>query len=304
LKCPEKYELVVLFKVNFPLHLYKIFQMALNMNTRIIYFIAVMIAFFTISCRDLKASERNDTIPKPNDSISQPKNTENPDMLTPYHLNVIKFNPTPMMLFDEIRNVTFSYERLIKKDKSVSLQLGYLVVPQVLNDTLFNSVLLNKNNRNGINISIDYRQYPCSRNRRPAPDGLYYGGYLSFIGSSSESQGKLMDAPEGDNIMLNARMNMINLGFELGYHFIFAKKYSLDLLMFGPSITGYWGNLDLTGNLNTDLGEKIDEELAAKLKERFPALGYLFSDEDATFSTSKVVVSSWFRYSVQFGYHF
>ena len=74
--------------------------------------------------------------------------------------------------------------------------------------------------------------------------------------------------------------------------------------MFGPSISGYWGDLAITGNLNTDLGDKIDKELAAKLMERFPALGYLFTDEAATFSTSKIAISSWFRYSIQFGYHF
>jgi hypothetical protein len=252
----------------------------------------------------LKASERNDTIPNLDDSISQIKNADKPDLLAPYHLNVIKFNPTPMMFFDEIRNVTFSFERLIKESKSVSLQLGYLVVPQTLNDTLFNKVLLDKNKRKGINVSLDYRIYPFSRNRRPAPDGLYYGGYLSYIATSSESLGKLMDASQDDHIILNANMSMVNLGFELGYQFIFAKKFSIDLLMFGPSITGYWGNFDVTGNLNSDLGNQINEELAAKLKERFPALGYLFSDEDATFSTSKIVISSWFRYSVQFGYHF
>lgn len=263
-----------------------------------------MVAFNTLPFRDLKASERTDTIPGVIDSISEPKDTKHPDLLTPYHLNVLKFNPTPMMLFDELRNITFSYERLIKKDKSVSFQLGYLVVPQVLNDTLFNSVLLNKNSRSGINISADYRVYPFSRNRRPAPDGLYFGGYLSYVGTSNESQGKLMNAPEEDNMIFNARMNMLNLGFELGYQFIFSKKFSIDLLMFGPSITGYSGNFKITGNLNSELGDKIDEDLAAKLKERFPALGYLFSDEDATFSTSKIVVSSWFRYSVQLGYHF
>jgi hypothetical protein len=274
------------------------------MRTKFMFSIIMAVAFTLLSCAELKASEINDTIRNANDSVSPSKNAEKPDLLTPYHLNVIKFNPTPMMLFDELRNVTFSYERLIKKNKSVAFQLGYLVVPQVLNDTLFNKVLFNKDKRNGINIALDYRIYPFSRNRRPAPDGLYYGGYLSFIGTSAESHGHLMDAPEEDNIILNARMNMINLGFELGYQFIFAKKFSIDLLMFGPSLSSYWGNLDLTGNLNSDLGDKIDEELAAKLKERFPALGYLFSDEDATFSTSKIVVSSWFRYSVQFGYHF
>lgn len=274
------------------------------MQVRIVCLICLVVAIFALSGLELKASERTDTISVANDSILQPEPTENPDVLTPYHLNVIKFNPTPMMLFDEIRNVTFSYERLIKKHKSVSFQLGYLVVPQVLSDTLFNSVLLNKDERKGINLSFDYRIYPFSRNRRPAPDGLYYGGYLSYICSSSESQGKLIDASGDNHIMLNARMNMINAGFELGYQFIFAKKFSIDLLMFGPSITGYWGNLDITGNLNSDIGNQIDEELAAKLKERYPALGYLFSDENETFSTSKIVISSWFRYSVQFGYHF
>lgn len=274
------------------------------MNTKFLFSIILLIAFNVFSIKELKASEFNDTIRNTNDSISKPKNMNNPDILTPYHLNVIKFNPTPMMLFDEIRNVTFSYERLFRKSKSVSIQLGYLVVPQTLDDTLFNKILLNKDNRHGINLAFDYRVYPFSRNRRPAPDGLYYGGYLSFIGTSSESRGKLMDTPEDDNILLNARMNMINLGFELGYQFIFAKKFSIDLLMFGPSISGYWGKLDLTGNLSSELANNIDEELAAKLKERFPALGYLFTDENATFSTSKIIVSSWFRYSIQFGYHF
>lgn len=274
------------------------------METKLLFRIVLVIFINTFCLLTLQAEQGNDTIRNADDSISKQKNSENQDLLTPYHLNVIKFNPTPMMLFEELRNVTFSYERLIKKNKSVSFQLGYLVVPQVLNDTLFTSVLLNKNSRNGFNIALDYRIYPFARNRRPAPDGLYYGAYVSFIGTSSESQGKLMNAPEDDNIILNARMNMINLGFELGYQFIFSKKFSLDLLMFGPSLSSYWGNLNITGNLNKDLGEKIDEDLAAKLKERFPALGYLFSDEDATFSTSKIVISSWFRYSIQFGYHF
>jgi hypothetical protein len=274
------------------------------MDTRITYFILIMVALNALYFKDMKASQRMDTIRATTDSISKPAKAENPDILAPYYLNVIKFNPTPMMLFDELRNITFSYERLIKDTRSVSLQLGYLVVPQVLNDTLFSSVLLDKNSRKGVNIAADYRVYPFSRNRFPAPDGLYFGGYLSYIGTSSESQGKLMNASSDDNIIFNARMNMINLGFELGYQFIFSKKFSIDLLMFGPSITGYSGNFKITGNLNSELGDKIDEELAAKLKERFPALGYLFSDEDATFSTSKIVVSSWFRYSIQLGYHF
>jgi hypothetical protein len=274
------------------------------MQTKINRCIVLMIALNTLSSMDMKASEINDSIRKQIESISIPAKDADPVILPPFHLNVIKFNPTPMMLFNELRNVTFSYERLIKKNKSVSFQLGYLVVPQVLNDTLFNNVLLDKDTRKGINVAFDYRNYPFARNRRPAPDGLYIGGYLSYYGSSFENHVHMIDAPDDDNVLLNVHANMLNLGFELGYQFIFAKKFSIDLLMFGPSITGYWGNLDVTGNLSRDLGDQIDEDLAAKLKERFPAVGYLFSDEDATFSNSKIVISSWFRYSVQFGYHF
>jgi len=274
------------------------------MRTKFMSCIIMAAALTAFSSAELKASERNDTIRNENDNNSKRARERDSLILTPYHLNVIKFNPTSMMLFNEVRNVTFSYERLIKKNKSVSLQIGNLVIPPVLNDTLLNKVLINNDSRSGINLSLDYRVYPFSRNRRPAPDGLYYGGYLSYIGTSSESHGHLMDAPEEDNIIFKPQINMVNLGFELGYQFILGKKFSIDLLMFGPSITGYWGKLDIKGNLNSDIGDNIDEELAAKLKERFPALGYLFSGENATFSSSKIVISSWFRYSVQFGFSF
>jgi len=274
------------------------------MRTKFTFRILLVIAFSAFPCVALKASGANDTFRSTNDSISNKAKDEDSLILTPYHLNVIKFNPTPMLLFDEIRNVTFSYERLIKKNRSVSFQIGYLVIPQVLNDTLFNNILLKKDTRKGINIAFDYRHYPFARNRRPATDGLYIGGYLSYYNTSFESRIHLMDAPEADNVLLKGSANMINLGIEIGYQFLFAKRFSIDLLMFGPSLSGFSNNLGVTGNLNSDLVDKIDEELAAKLKERFPALGYLFTDESATFSTSKIAISSWFRYSIQFGYHF
>ncbi len=96
----------------------------LTMRTRIMFHFLLLIAINVSSFEALKASERTDTIRDTNDTISLPKNADNPDILTPYHLSVIKFNPTPMMLFNELRNVTFSYERLIKKNKSVSFSLA------------------------------------------------------------------------------------------------------------------------------------------------------------------------------------
>jgi hypothetical protein len=43
----------------------------------------------------------------------------------PIHKNVIKFNPTPMFLWS-MKNVTFSYERILNPKQSIALTLGYL----------------------------------------------------------------------------------------------------------------------------------------------------------------------------------
>jgi len=271
------------------------------MRTIYMFSIILMVAFISAFTAELKASEANDIIGNENDSISKKDRAKDSLILTPYHLNVIKFNPTPMMLFNEVRNVTFSYERLIKKDKSVSIQLGYLVVPPFLNDTIAETVLFSNYSRKGINVAFDYRYYPGSRNRRPAPDGLYFGGYLSYYGCSFNNQYNFINNPEALNGNIDGRVNMINLGFEIGYQFIFWKRFSIDLLMFGPSLSGYTGKLDVTGDLDLAL---IDEELAAKLAERFPALGHIFKGESATFTNSKFELTSWFRYSMQFGFAF
>ena len=65
----------------------KIFEMRLP----VIFIIALTIDVVALSGMDLKASERMDTIPVKCDSISRPTNAENPGILTPYHLDVIKF---------------------------------------------------------------------------------------------------------------------------------------------------------------------------------------------------------------------
>jgi len=262
----------------------------------------MVLALTALTFNVLKASVRNDAIKNENDSISKRERAKDSLILTPYHKNVIKFNPTPMMLFNEVRNVTFSYERLIHKNKSVSVQLGYLVVPPFLNDTLLNSVRLTDYSRNGMNIAFDYRSYPFARNRRPAPDGLYIGGYLSYYGCSLVNQYNFINKPEALNGEFDAKVNMLNLGFEIGYQFIFWKRFSIDLLMFGPSLSAYSGKLDVTGDIDIS---SVDEELLAKLKERFPALGHIFNSGDgSSFSNSKVELTSWFRYSMQFGFSF
>jgi hypothetical protein len=264
----------------------------------------LMVTFFAFSFTDLKAVEVNDTIRKANDTVPTAVKAEKPVTLTPYHRNVIKFNPTPMLLMGNVRNITLSYERLIKNNMSVSVQLGYLLFPKLIDDTLANLVTITEKDKSGINIAFDYRYYPMSRNRRPAPDGLYLGTYLSYYGFNFNNRLDVLYTTADQGGGLNGRLNIVNLGIELGYQFVFWKRLTLDLLLFGPSISYYQGYLEINAILDKSQIDNIDQEFVDKLLNRFPVLGYLFSGESLTFTGSKMKFGTGFRYSIQLGFHF
>ncbi len=274
------------------------------MKTKYLFFIVIAIALNFLPLWEIYAVERADSTSIANDSLSKSDNSENSIILTPYHKNVIKFNPTPMWMWERPENITFSYERLLKKNNSISFMLGYLVFPQVLDDTLINTFKITDYSCKGINAAIDFRHYLMKRNTHPAPDGLYFGGYLSYSATSTENLFTTLDEQIGEPGSLNVRASMTNLGFKIGYQFIFNKRFSVDMLMFGPAITLYSRDIELTGMDNQEFLDQIDEELAAKLVERFPALGFLYKGEPYSVSGSNMVLSTSFRYSIQIGYHF
>ena len=57
--------------------------------------------------------------------VSAGKNDTVNESKKPFHKNVIKFNPTPLLLWSN-KNVTFSYERVINGKQSIALTLGNL----------------------------------------------------------------------------------------------------------------------------------------------------------------------------------
>jgi hypothetical protein len=222
----------------------------------------------------------------------------------PIHRNVIKFNPTPMLLWNKVGNITFSYERLIAKDMSLGLQAGYLILPKILSDTVAGLITLTDGKKSGVNLAFDFRYYPLSRNRRPAPDGLYLGGFLSYYGFRFSNNLDVLYSDLDENGSLSGRLNVVNLGVSLGYQFIFWKRFSLDMLMFGPSLSYYHGSLGIKGNLDPGEIQDIDEDLVNALLEQYPWLSLLFSQEKLEFTGSQAKISFGLRYSIQIGFHF
>lgn len=242
------------------------------------------------------------------DSIPPVKKEEKPATLTPYHRNVIKFNPTPMLLFSEVRNITLSYERMINNTMSLSLQAGYLLLPKLIGDTLAPAgipvAVLTNRSKYGVNMAIDYRYYPFSRNRRPAPDGLYIGGYASYYGFRFQNNFDILQTNVDQKGAFKGQLNVVNVGMSLGYQFIFWKRFSLDMLLFGPSFSYYQGKLNVAGELDQEEIEGIDQEVVDKILNRFPMLKSIFSKDGLTFTGNRTTTSIGFRYSIQLGFHF
>ena len=98
----------------------------------------------------------------------------------PFYRNVIKLNPTPMMLWDN-RNVTLSYERILNNNKqSFTVGLGYLVFGNLFSDTIASVITNDPVSKNGVNFSLEYRFYLTRRNARPIPDGLFIAPFYSL----------------------------------------------------------------------------------------------------------------------------
>lgn len=221
----------------------------------------------------------------------------------PYHKNVIKFNPTPMILWSP-KNVTFSYERILGPRQSISVELGYLVFGKLIEDSVINLVNIISGEKWGMNATVEYRFYITKLNTRPIPAGLYIGPYLTYYGYHFKNGLDVFTAVTDTTGMMKGDFWSFNLGGELGYQFVFWKRLTLDLVLLGPSVSYYGGQLDITGELDGSQIKELDNALYDKLIERYPEFGNLSMDK--TFKqTGKLDVFRWgLRYLFQIGFHF
>ncbi|MEI7501207.1 MAG: DUF3575 domain-containing protein [Bacteroidota bacterium] len=230
-----------------------------------------------------------------NDSLSPPRQ--------PIHKNVIKFNPTPMILWS-LKNITFSYERILSPRQSISLELGYLEFPRLFDDTIINLVNITSHQKKGINVTLEYRFYLTKLNVRPIPAGLYIGPYLTYYGYQFKNGLDLMHPSADPNGMIKGNYWSFNLGLELGYQFVFWKRWTLDLVMFGPSASYFGGETEITGELSLEQIKAINEALYKKLIDRFPVMEYLSVDKTFKQTGKLDILRMGFRYLVQIGFHF
>jgi hypothetical protein len=227
--------------------------------------------------------------------------TINPDE-KPHYKNVIKFNPTPMVLWSS-KNLTFSYERIINHKQSASVMVGYLEFPALFPDTIANSLYITSRQKSGINVALEYRFYFSRLNSRPTPSGVYIAPFTSFYGYQFKNDVDMIGSLDSAG-QVKGKFYIFNAGIELGYQFVLWKRLTLDFVLMGPAISYYGGQIDITGNLNFEKLKEINEDLYNKLLEKYPKIGDYVINRSFKQNGKLDLFSIGFRYLFQIGFHF
>jgi hypothetical protein len=221
----------------------------------------------------------------------------------PVYRNVVKLNPTPMMLWNK-KNVTFSYERVLNSKQSFTVGLGYLVFNNLLKDTLLNTFKITTREKSGLNFSFEYRFYMTNRNNRPIPDGLYLAPFFSCYLYRFENGLDVIQSQAGDFATLSGGFYAFNLGGALGYQFVLWKRMTLDLVLIGPAMTYYGGQLRIKGDIDPDEIRELNEELYDKIIEKFPMAEDVLVDKTFKQHGKVDIFSVGYRYLLQIGFVF
>ena len=232
-----------------------------------------------------------------NQAVSQ-KDNELSD--TTLRRNVLKWNMTTFILFS-YKNINISYERIVKPYQSFSVNAGYFEVPF---DDLFDSLFVDKKTRkSGFSVSGDYRFYFDKRNKKWAPDGLYWGLYASYHHYRFNNTITYINHPDiqGD-VAFGGDFNIISAGGELGYQFIIKDKLSIDLVFMGPSLSVYQRKFILDGNIDNE-NEQL-ETIWEALKDKYPYVKDLAESGKIVNNEMSTHMGFGLRYLIQIGYYF
>ena len=241
------------------------------------------------------------------------ENSKELPALTDYK-NTVRWNMTPMVLFG-IRNVNLGYERVLTKNSTASINIGYLELPKLLTSSEEIEYVDGNRTRGGFSVFVDYKRYITNRNKRSAPEGLYWGGFVGLYNQKFGLKFNLVDPnlEPGKQLLaeadLNTTINNINFGLQLGYQFVFYDRFTVDLVLIGPSASLYTGTLRGSVNIHDENIEEneVYKKFVEMIMDKAPGLADIVDGDEiyAHGTASKFAVFGGnFRYVLQIGYRF
>ncbi len=218
--------------------------------------------------------------------------------------NTVKTNLTNPMIFGQ-DCYSIGYERTIGNHQSFSIDIGRFAFPRIFSiNTDSVKDISSSTHSKGFHISGDYRFYLSKENKYHAPRGVYIGPYVSYNTYSREFKLSADTEAFTGDLNANFKFRVASLGFQLGYQFIFWKRVSLDMILFGPGIATYKLKAGLDTTLDPDQEAEVFKKINEKLQEKIP--GYSLVIEPGSFEKTGVnsTTSLGFRYVVMLGFRF
>lgn len=220
---------------------------------------------------------------------------------TTWRRNTVKLDVTSYWLY---RNaIVFSYERVVKNhpNHTWSVTAGSQEFPAF--SGLDNVNVRKDSKATGLKLGAEYRFYLKKENKYGAPHGVYLGPYTSFHNYSNTRTIEVNNNGTIETAVLDADLDILNIGFQLGYQFVINNRWTIDLVFVGPSVSNYRFKSKMSGNFTFDTDD-ITNEVVLGLIEKFPAIGELI-DEGEVVSNGKIDYWGYgYRYQLQVGYHF
>ncbi|MBN7812520.1 DUF3575 domain-containing protein [Algoriphagus sp. H41] len=214
--------------------------------------------------------------------------------------NTLKLDLTHNLLYRNAYNL--SWERITKPNQSMGFTVGYQEFPQVFN--LGENIQARRESEaGGYKVGAEYRFYLRKENRHAAPRGVYIGPYFTTLGFNTTRDITYTATTEPQDASYVAKFRLYSLGAQLGYQFVFNDRWSLDLVLVGPSITRYNAGMRLEGDFEFD-PDDVQNEILDALIEKFPGLSDLLNDKEFDSSGKVDVLGIGYRYQFLVGYRF
>ena len=213
--------------------------------------------------------------------------------------NAIKLNISSFAIYDQ--SLILQYERVLKRNQSISVELGYATLPKL--DSLVSDEFIFKreNENSGYKAFVDYRFYPKNENKYNAPRGVYFGPYLGYYRFNKKNNFQVIDSTSLQ-VELNGKINIMQAGVELGYQFIFYKRWSLDFLLIGPALSFYSADLTFSSDISNE--SEILKDFYQALANKYPGLTTLVQEGEIQTSGRTGFFAAGFRYSIALGFLF
>lgn len=266
-----------------------------NSNTKWFKNLFVLGIVFAL-CITIANAQTSDTNSKTSDSLYKPGRE---------FKNTIRFNVTNPLIFGG-KSIIFGYERVLKNNKSFSINIGQTGFPSLnivdSEELKANTILSEK----GFHISGDYRFYLYKLNKYNAPRGVYVGPYYSYNSFDKEHSWTLNSETSGfsGNVNTNLGLTINTVGIELGYQFVFWKRFSVDLILMGPGVGFYKWDLSLDTSLSAEDSALFFDQLNAALEAKFPGYEGDLGEGDFQKKGAKSATSVGYRYMINLGYRF